>query len=120
MKLLGMGISFVMIFLSGFWLAQAGKPHNVLILTLHKLVSVGLVVFLVISVLQIIRMKKPGVPEIVLVVITALLFLVSIISGGLISTEGPSASVFLLAHRISPFLTLMCTFLLMYFLFWRK
>ena len=45
-KLLFAGLFLLFIILSGIWLSRTGRPLSVLILTLHKLISLGAVIFL--------------------------------------------------------------------------
>jgi hypothetical protein len=49
----GAGLFFLFIFLSGIWLSYSGKPVNVIILTIHKLISLAAVVFLIVTIYQI-------------------------------------------------------------------
>lgn len=41
----GTGLLFLFIFLSGFWLSHSGKPYNTLIFTIHKLIGLAAGVF---------------------------------------------------------------------------
>ncbi len=55
------GLFLLFIILSGIWLSRTGRPLSVLILTLHKLISLGAVVFLAITVYRI-HQAAPLIP----------------------------------------------------------
>jgi hypothetical protein len=57
--------------------------------------------------------------EISAVVVTGLLFFFSIASGGLVSVDRPVPAAVSLAHRVTPFLTLLSTAVMAY-LMWIK
>jgi hypothetical protein len=107
-RIVGTGLFFVFIFLSGFWLSRSGKPYNGITFTIHKLISVAEVVFLVITIYQINQTAALNAIELTVVVVTGLAFLVTIISGGLVSADilMPAA---IWMHRITPFLTVLST-----------
>ena len=44
------GLFFLLIFFFGFWLNRSGKPYNLFIFTIHKLIALGAVVFLTMTV----------------------------------------------------------------------
>ena len=119
-RALGAGLFFALIFLSGFWLSNSGKPLNPILLTIHKLISVGAVVFLVVAVVQINHVAKLGTIEWVACAVTALFFVGAIASGGLLSTGNPMPVAILRIHQIAPFLTLLSTAATLYLLLSRK
>jgi heme A synthase len=110
------GLFFLFIFLLGYWLSNSGKPYNVIILTIHKLISVAAVVFLVVTIYQMNRVAKLNGVELTVSVITGLLFLSAIISGGLLSTNKPMPVAIVRMHQITPFLTVFCTAITLYLL----
>lgn len=108
-RVVGAGLFFLFIFLSGFWLSNSGKPLNVIILTIHKLVSLAAIVFLVITISQINRVATLSTIQLTASVITGLFFLGTVITGGLLSTDKPMPAVILTMHQIIPLLTLLST-----------
>lgn len=104
---------FLVIFVSGFWLSRSGKPYNVVIFTVHKLVSLGAVVFLAATIHQVAGL---GVAELLAGVVTGLLFLCTFISGGFLSTGKPMPAAVLKMHRVTPFLTVLSTTVTLYIL----
>jgi hypothetical protein len=114
LRLLGAGLFYLFIFLSGIWLTRSGRPYNTIVLTVHKLISVAAVVFLVV----ILRRMHKEVPlvaiELAGAVITGLLFLGTIATGGLLSAEKQMPAIVLWLHRITPFLTVLSTAVTLY------
>jgi hypothetical protein len=110
----GAGLFFLFIFLSGIWLSHSGKPLNVIILTIHKLISLAAVVFLIITIYQINQVANLNTIELTAGVVTGLFFLSTIISGGLLSTGKPMPAAILTLHQITPFLTVLSTAVTLY------
>jgi len=111
---------FIFIFLSGYWLSRAGRPYSVMILTVHKLLSVAAVVFLVIVMSRTNQVTKLNTVELVAGGITGLFFLVALITGGLLSAAKPMPTIVLTIHRITPFLTVLSTAVTLYLLVRQK
>jgi hypothetical protein len=120
LRVVGAGLFFLFIFLSGIWLSHSGKPLNGIILTIHKLISLAAVVFLVMTIYQINQAAKLSAIELIAGVVTGLLFLGAIISGGLLSTGKPMPATLLMMHQITPFLTVLSTAVTLYLLVNRK
>ena len=110
------GLVFVIIFTSGYWLSRAGKPYNVIVLTVHKLISLVAVVFLVITMIQSHRVAALSVLELVAGVVTGLFFLSLIATGGLLSGDKQMPTIVSRLHQIAPYLTLFSTAITMYLL----
>ncbi len=115
-RLIGTGVLFIFIFLSGVWLSNAGRPLNVLVLTIHKLMGLGTAILFGVTVYQINQQVGLNSTVWIAVAITLMLFLATIISGGLSSLEQPAAAAILAIHKIGPFLTVLSTVASMYLL----
>ena len=120
LRIIGSGLFYLLIFLSGFWLTRSGKPYNVIVLTIHKLISLAAVVFLVITIYQANQVAKLSAIELVAGVVTGLFFLGTIVTGGLLSVDRPMPAIVLWLHRITPFLTVLSTAVTLYLLLGRK
>jgi hypothetical protein len=112
----GAGLFFLFIFVSGIWLSRSGRPLNVMISTIHKLISLAAGVFLVVILYQINRVTKLGTTELIASMVTGLLFLGTGISGGLLSTDKPAPAAILRVHQILPVLTVLSTAATLYLL----
>ncbi|MFH1632817.1 MAG: hypothetical protein ABIG63_02250 [Chloroflexota bacterium] len=120
LRVVSAGLFFLFIFLSGIWLGHSGKPYGVIILTIHKLISLAAVVFLVRTVYQINQAAKLSGVEFIAVVVTGLLFLGTIVVGGLLSTDKSMPASVSAMHQITPFLTVLSTATTLYLLQSRK
>ena len=116
LRVVGAGIFFLFIFLSGIGLSGSGKPLNSIVLTIHKLASLAAGVFLVVTVYQINQVATLSGSEVIAGVVTGLLFLGTGIAGGLLSTDKPVPAAVLRIHQIAPVLTGLSTAVTLYLL----
>jgi hypothetical protein len=103
------GLFFLFIFLSGIWLSRTGRPLNVGISTVHKLIGLAAGIFLLVAVTQRYRVVPLGATEWIAIVVTGLCFLGVVVSGGLLSSEEPMPVAVLRVHQIVPVLTVLST-----------
>ena len=103
------GVLFLLKFLSGVWLTRSGKPFSGPVSAIHKLVSLVTVGFIAITVNRLRGEAGLSTPELVASVITGFLFLLAIVSGGLVSIEKPAPAAILIVHRVTPFLAVLAT-----------
>ena len=115
-RFIGTGQLFLFIFLSGIWLSNSGKPLNVITLTIHKLIGLATVIFIAATIYQLNQAAKLSAVQLNASVITGLLFLVTIITGGLLSIGKPMDAAVLTVHKVAPFLTVLSTAVTMYLL----
>jgi len=115
-RIIGTGLLYLFIFISGFWLSKSGKPYSVILLTIHKLISLAAVVFLAITIHRINQVARLSAAELIAGVVTGLFFLDAIVSGGLLSTDKPMPVVVLRMHQITPLLTVLSTAVTLYLL----
>ncbi|MBN2503123.1 MAG: hypothetical protein JXB38_20265 [Anaerolineales bacterium] len=119
-KLIGIGALFVVIFFFGFWLSRSGKPYNGLLFNLHKLIALGTLIFLGVIVYR----TNQAAPLDGLVwavgILTGLLFLGTMITGGLLDIDKPLPAVLATVHHITPYLTVLSTAVTLFLVFGRK
>ncbi len=108
-KIIGTGLVFIVIFLSGFWLSRNGAPYGTGLVTLHKLIALGVFVFLVVTMVQVNKAVGLSNLEWALGIVTAVLFIGTIIMGGLITTNLILPAVVRTLHHITPYLTMIST-----------
>jgi hypothetical protein len=108
-KVVGAGLFFLFVFLSGFWLSNSGKPLNSLILTIHKLIAVGAAIFLSVTVYRANQVAPLSATELAAIAITGVLFLGTIATGGLLSIGKEMPEAVLRLHQITPYLTVLST-----------
>ena len=113
------GLFFLVVFLSGIWLSRTGRPLNVAISTVHKLISLAAGVFLLVTIYQQSRVIPLGAIEWIAIVVTGLCFLGTVASGGFLSSEKPMPAAVLRVHQILPVLATLSTAATLYLLFSR-
>jgi len=106
-------VGFVLIFVSGFWLNNTGQPFSAGVLTLHKLLSLALIVYLVLAVLKIGRIAPLGEAELIACIVTGLLFLGAVATGGVLSAVKTMPAVVQTLHKVLSVLTVLSTFVLL-------
>ena len=116
LKIAGITVLFVLMIVSGIWLAKAGKPYDATQFNIHKILS--LVAVVLTGVIAYSLYKAAGNPQLVLVlmIITALLFLILLVSGGLMNTDTTAHQLLQLVHRISSGLAVILSVLVFYLL----
>jgi len=107
--LLTAGGLFILSLASGAWLSHLGKPINILIVTIHKLISLGTVLFTGLAIYHLSRTADLSSSELSAIVVTGLLFLFLFITGALLSTGKPVNKVISLIRKIAPLLSVIST-----------
>ena len=115
--LIGFITFFIIVYPFGFWLSHSGKPHNSLLLTVHKLVALAALVFLVIAVTRAHQTAPLSAPELIAVIFAVLFFVIAGLSGGLVSTTAQMPAVVILLHKLSPHLTVLTSALSLFLLY---
>jgi hypothetical protein len=110
------GLFFLLILLSGVRLSRAGRPLNVGISTIHKLISLAAGVFLLVTIYQRNEVVPLRVTEWNVIVVTGLCFAGTVASGGLLSSEKPMPVVVLRVHQVVPVLTALASGVTLYLL----
>ncbi len=120
LRFVNIGLFFLLIFASGFWLHHSGKPYSVILFNLHKLIGFGLFVLLAIRIYQINHVTPLSALELIACVVAGLLFLATIVFGGLVSIEKAMPVAVSLAHKLLPYLTVLSTMASLYLLLRHK
>jgi hypothetical protein len=114
-RIIWTGVLFILVFLSGFWLYRSDRPLNTIVLTVHKLVALGALILIGVTVYQVNQVTALNAPAWIMVVVTGVLFVTTIITGGLLSLEQPVTAVSIV-HKVGPFLTVGSTIVTVYLL----
>jgi uncharacterized protein YneF (UPF0154 family) len=115
-RIIGVALILVVVFALGFWLSRAGRPINSLLLNAHKLIALGVAVYLAVTAYRMHQAASLSGTELAVVVVTGVLFLASGIIGGLVSLEKPPPTILLRLHLILPILTAVSTAATLYLL----
>ena len=108
-RVVGAGVAFLAIFLSGIWVSLTGKPYSTLSFTVHKLVGLALGVLLGVIVYQTNQSASLGAVQIAAIVVTVLLFVATVAAGGVLSVVEEVPAVALRLHQIIPILAVLST-----------
>jgi hypothetical protein len=119
-KFILVGVFLVFIIITGQWLSRTGRPLNTLLLTIHKLISLAGVVFLVVTLYRLNQTAPLSPLEITLSGVTVLLFAALIVTGGLLSTTKVWPGIVLRIHQVVPTLVILSTAVNLYLLHGRK
>ena len=116
LQVVGTGLFFVFIFLSGYWLSRSGKPYSAIIFNIHKLVGLAMGVFLVVTVRQVHQAAPLGPAKVVAIVVTVLLFIGVVAEGGLLSVDKPMPAAISMMHKLLPYAAVLSTAVTLYLL----
>jgi hypothetical protein len=114
------GLFLLFILVSGFLVSRGGKPYGIAIFTVHKLIGIAAGVYLGVLVYNAHQRAPLAGAEVAVVVVTILLFVGTVIAGGLLSTDEVMPPVVSLIHRIFPYLIVISTIVSVYLLQNRK
>jgi hypothetical protein len=107
-KLIVTGILFLLTIVSGVWLSKTGKPYKMSIVTAHRLISIATLVVAALAVFQIQKGIALNAMSIVLICVSAILFIALIVSGGILTRpDTETIQPVLLLHRVLPVITLL-------------
>jgi len=120
MKIVVTVAGFILIFFTGFLLYRSGQPFNTGMLTLHKLLSLALIAYLVMAVLKIGKMAPLSGFELIACIVTALLFLGAVASGGVLSAAKTMPDFVRMLHKLLPALTFLSSAITFYLFVRRK
>jgi hypothetical protein len=116
-KYISTGLFFIFILISGFWLSRSGKPINSLVLTIHKLIGLGAGIYLVVTVNRLRRVAALSGNDILVTVITGIVFLALVATGGLLSVDKSMPDFITKLHHFLPYLAMISTGGTLYILF---
>lgn len=109
LRFVNIGLFFLLIFASGFWLHHSGKPYNALLFNAHKLIGFGLFILLAVRIYQVNHTSPLSTLELIICVVAGLFFLGTIVFGGLVSIDKAFPAAVSLTHKLLPYLTVIST-----------
>ena len=108
------GGAFIIIFIFGFWLSRTGKPYSSALLNIHKLIGLGVGIYLIRKVVLINRAASLGTKPIIAIVVSVVFFLGLAVTGGLVSAEITVPGFVKTIHKILPYLAIISTGITLY------
>lgn len=118
-KLILSGILLLLIIVFGFFVSGRGKPYNPFIFGIHKLLSVGLFVFLAINIVRLNQVSPLSPITTGICVIFGVFFFITMVTGGVISVEKEMPKIFSSLHKLLPYAS-MIFFAVSFFFLWQK
>jgi hypothetical protein len=110
LQVVSTGAAFLIMFLSGVWLNSTGKPYGTLVFAIHKLIGVGIGIFLFMLVRQAHQTISLGPVEIIAVAVTVLFFAATVTTGSLLSLPNRSMpDIVSTLNKILPYFTVLTT-----------
>jgi hypothetical protein len=113
-KFLITGAFFIVIFLFGYWNSRRGKPYNPLLFNVHKLIALAALVYLAIGLYRANKVAPLSSQQMAAAGVSLLLFVATIIAGGLVSLEKPMPAAIQWVHKLFPYLTALSSLATLY------
>jgi hypothetical protein len=111
-RMIAIGVLYVLMILTGIFLTKKGKPYHPLAVNLHKFITLAMLVLAVIQVISMFKANSISGLVWVAVILAAVLFLIEMISGGILSASKVEKPLVAKSHKIVPvLLTLAIVFL---------
>ncbi len=103
-RVIGVAVLLVLTLVSGVWVSRSGAPYDGLKFNVHKLIAVGAIVLFGLAIRQLRAGGAASGLALPIVVLTGVLFLALIATGGMLSIGKPDVPAVLSVHRIAPLL----------------
>jgi hypothetical protein len=100
LKLAGIGFLFLLIIISGIWLAKTGKPYQPALFNVHKLISLAAIALTGVVLYNILKTTQGSSVVFILLMIAVLFLLALIVTGGMLNLEKPYYHILRTIHRI--------------------
>jgi hypothetical protein len=117
-KLILAGVLFLFTLITGMIVSHSGRPLSVALVTVHKLIAVGTIVFIGMAVNQLYKTADGKLfIEVSLIIVSGILFLALIATGALLTREEMQLPELVLkVHQAAPLLALACSSITVYLL----
>ncbi len=114
--ILGAGLAFVAIFVTGLRLSVLKKTRNTMLLSAHKISALCVVVLLVVTAVRVNGLSRLEPIDWAVVAAAAALWIATAASGGLISAREAVERGVRVAHRVTAILTVLASAAALYLL----
>ena len=118
-KIVLTGLAFLLLFVLGYALSRTGKPYPLFVFTVHKLTTLGIIVYLGMTIFKLNQVSPLSPLQIGIVVLTGLSFVATMATGAMLSVDKTVPEVVHKLHQITPYLTMLSTSAVLYLLFVR-
>jgi hypothetical protein len=104
LKFLTPGIVFVLTVATGVWLSRSGKPLNMAIFTIHKLIALAVVVVTAMQMYTVLKGSNPQALLVGLIILAGICVVALFVTGALLSQAKPVSDILLTIHKVAPIL----------------
>lgn len=101
--------AFMVLFATGYWLARLGKPYGFALFNVHKLVAVGILIFVAVVAYGANKTAPLGMVVWICLAVAAVGFLVLMGTGGAMSAMNAAPQAVRVAHKMAPYVTTVLT-----------
>jgi hypothetical protein len=109
-----LGFSFILLLASGYWNSHLGKPYPALSFNIHKLIGLFTLVFLIAANVNAHKAAPLNARAHAAMVTMFFFFVMTIVSGGLLSISKEMPKVIGIIHQVFPYLTIGASGILLY------
>jgi len=113
-------IAFLVILVFGFWLSHSGKPYNVVLFNIHKLIALGAVIITVVQLSKVLKTADSLALVTILLILAGLCVVALFATGALMSLGKLDFMLTLTIHRIAPVMLTIAMALVVYLLVGRN
>jgi len=117
LRIISCGILLLISIISGIWLSKLGRPLNTAVFTIHKLISILVIILMVVVIYNYQKTITIEKTEWIFIIITGFIFLITVLTGALLSFDKPVNNIILTLHRISSILVIVSSILTIYIIF---
>lgn len=114
------GITFLVTLVFGFWLSHSGKPYNIPLFNVHKLIALGAVIITAVQLSKILKTADSPALVTILLVAAGLCVVALFATGALMSLGKLEYALTLTIHRIAPALLTIAMVLVVYLIVGRS
>jgi ABC-type transport system involved in multi-copper enzyme maturation permease subunit len=115
-KIVLIGLAFLLAFALGYTLSRVGKPYPLFVFTVHKLITLGIIVYLGMTIFKLNQIAPLSSIHIAIIIITGLCFVATMATGAMLSVDKTVPEVVHKLHQITPYLTMLSTSAVLYLL----
>jgi hypothetical protein len=102
--------------LSGIWLSRLERPLNTPVFTIHKIIAILTIILTAIIIYQLRKNVDLSNIDLILIIVTGLIFIIVFVTGGLLSFDKLENEVLQIVHKVTPLLLIISTGLTIYML----
>lgn len=92
---------FIIIIISGFWMAKLGKPYNPLAFNIHKFVALAFIVYTIILSKGLTQSTDMNSMNCFFLALSGFFVLLILVSGGILSSKEEIIKQLVLIHKLS-------------------